>query len=205
MICNSCPFFTTPKRWCSTLLAGNTQVNPFPHFTKFGFWCSALLVESTLTYICSGYMCLPFWILFQGKARLGFHFGENTNAIGMLGKSNSSRGKRLNLIKVSYLAFQLIPMFIPLLVGVARRSKNLHKVIFSRVGWESFSINIYSIVMFFAAWFVVEVWGFQRYYYIIEFCWESVCGDIDGRKCVVEEGYRFKVWTKLGELGLLLG
>ena len=99
MIWNSCPFFTTPKRWCSTLLAGNTQVNPFPHFTKFGFLCSALLVESTLTYICSGYMCLPFWILFQGKARLGFHFGENTNAIGRLGKSNSSRGKRLNLIK----------------------------------------------------------------------------------------------------------
>ena len=99
MICNSCPFFTTPKRWCSTLLAGNTQVNPFPHFTKFGFWCSALLVESTLTYICSGYMCLPFWSSFQGKAHLGFHFGENTNAIGRLGKSNSSRGKRLNLIK----------------------------------------------------------------------------------------------------------
>ena len=46
----------------------------------------------------------------------------------------------------------------------------------------------------------MEVWGFQRYYYLIEFCWESVCGDIDERKCIVEEGYRFKVWTNLGEL-----
>lgn len=185
MICNSCQFFTTLERWCSVLLAGNAQVKPFPHFTKFGFWCSALLVESTLTYICSGHMCLPFRSSFQGKAHLGFHFGENTNAIGRLGKSDSSIGKRLNLIKSKLSSLPTYSYVYP----IACRSKNLHKVIFSRVGWESNSNNIYSIVMFFAAWFVVEVWGFQRYYYLIEFCWESVCGDIDGRKCVVEEGY----------------